>query len=176
MSRKMYVANPGYCLIVRDATYKMVGNREVLDKPTLAIYFGNIHGASSAQHRTQEGSLMGHHVVTADFSSGLYDVEEEAQANRWSPEDKQLVEDQLEEAVTNRYHPAYGDIKRYEPPKVNPPWPAYDDAEPAMIVRVADETGMVSEAFQYESLTQKRPAVLGPLEKLLTQEEELTAA
>lgn len=176
-----YIANPGYCLFIREPITKMIGNREVVDKPALAIHFGQISMTTTAEHGDgspvmQDGGFGGAHILNADFTSGLFDTDEEADKQRWSADDKKLVEETLKDAVENPNSPAWGDIEKYEPPKPRAPWSTYDNQTPAQIVKLADEVGLVSEAYQYESLTKKRAKLLEDLRSLLTQEEELTAA
>ncbi len=98
-----------------------------------------------------------------------------AEKLRWTKEDKDLVESELENACTNPYAPAYGDITRYEAPKVEPPWPSYDDQTVEKVIATATVTGLVSEARQYEALTKNRAEVMAALEKLLVQDEALVA-
>lgn len=97
---------------------------------------------------------------------GIFDLDEAALRNGWSPEDKALVEEILDKGAGTLY-------VRADPPRIPAPWPNYDkivgeDADVAFAVtrKVQEDGYSPSDVAAYESQGLARPLVLEALASL----------
>ncbi len=168
---------PGYVLIVRDEKVEYHNGQKIILKPVLKVDFG-IYGQSGTATDDKDSPItqFGGRMLVADVRGGFIDTDEMAQRERWDDEDKAAILFALNDAATNRYNPAFGEVTLYSPPKLSPPWPAYDDQDVEQILVIAEQTGLIEAAISYEARTAKRSELVEALRDLVTQHEELSAA
>lgn len=108
-------------------------------------------------------------VVPPDYRIGLFDSEEAALENGWSPEIKQQVEDTLCD-LAERFEDLI--VVRSTVPA---PWPRYDEfrGTPQALVRRLREDGHDLDAvLTYERDHQNRPQVLAEIQKAVAAGDE----
>jgi hypothetical protein len=119
--------------------------------------------------------LTGAMDMAADIRGHFFDSAQQAEDKGWSQEEHDIVVKVLDGLCVKA--PEY--IWEYSAPKVEKPWPTYDDTHHKQIPTLAETLGLVAEALQYEQQNKNRGEVVERLTAMLEQPaeaEELTAA
>jgi hypothetical protein len=97
----------------------------------------------------------------------IYDTDEAARAENWTPELKAEIEQSLLSGVGQFYF-------QLEVPRVDLPWPAYATADPEDVVRTAGLVGVSLEhVLAYETENANRPAVVAEIKDALAANDEV---
>jgi hypothetical protein len=126
--------------------------------PALTVEFGE-HGGTFQYQNPLTGGLEEGAYIRGNY----LDTDVAAERNGWSEEEKALVEAALLKLCRERPD----EIRIYEKPAPEKPWPTYDDTDPSTIVQVAVSTNLIREVIAYEEATLRREKILRPLEKHL---------
>lgn len=94
---------------------------------------------------------------------GFFDLDEQAAVKGWGDEEKEIVARHMLRQVERRTP----DFSLYSKPKLDPPWPTYDEMDAEGVVSLAEAAGHVGEALAYEKENQARSGVIKPLEAIL---------
>ena len=146
-------------------------------RPALVAEFGD---ASSGEISGAEGLIM--NDVHGQYGSGraadirgfFFDSEEAQERHGWTDEERQFVEQRLQEVSVPD-----GDVKVWTKPVPVPPWPTYDKMHHNAIPTFAEQSGMAGVALDYELRTKNRPDLVKKLRELAdleVGEGALTAA
>lgn len=112
--------------------------------------------------------------VAADIRGHFFDLDAQAETKDWTDEERDLVARVMLKRAPQS--PNYWLYSKAPAPK---PWPRYDDTPELDIPVIADQTGVLEQAFAYEQENAKREQVLAELKVALTptvEIAELTAA
>lgn len=97
---------------------------------------------------------------------GMYDTDEAAKAEGWTPEVKETVENWMLRKEN------FGiDYALVEKVPAKAPWVSYDRMHHNKIAAFAEEAGQLPEALEYERETKNRPSVIADLEARLAVEQ-----
>jgi hypothetical protein len=106
-------------------------------------------------------------IIAFEFDRYICEIGPAIRRMELTDEDKEYVARRI---TFDFADPHFTDMWEHVPPKVEPPWPSYEDAHPNAIPGLAKQIGMVDEALAYE---QRREG--GPREsvvKKLTEGQE----
>lgn len=122
---------------------------------------------SGATQEYRDGlPVTGRKHLKLEFDRFICEVNQMAEEQEWTDEDKEFAAREIERELKN---PTTRDIWVHEKPKINPPWPNYNETHHNSIAGVAKATGLVGEAITYES----RGREGGPRESVIKQLEAL---
>jgi hypothetical protein len=161
--------------------------RSRLIRPALIANFGE----QALGVETYEG-FDGDPAFTGIRGGGYYDTEKAQQKNRWTDEERELVEERLLEIASNgpradEYRAmmpeeqpiGFGDVRLYEEPKPEIPFPGYDKLAADKAVRITADLGCEPQTLAYELANKNRKQVVEAVRELIDMkqaEQELTAS
>lgn len=110
--------------------------------------------------------LTGEEHEGAHIRGHYFDSESAAQQEKWTEEEKKLVETVLLELCETQ--PQF--IQVWKPPAPSPPWSTYDNTPADRVPALAEELGLAREALAYEEATRNRPSVVNRLRKAVERQ------
>ena len=105
-------------------------------------------------------------TTVTNMRSGLFDLQEQAQAKGWTPEEVALVKAKLE--YVEKTDPQW--VRRHTAPPLSPPVPTYDNLHHKQIPTLMEQLGLASQALAYERENKNRAEVVAKLEEILNKD------
>lgn len=112
-------------------------------------------------------------LLTLRFDRYLCEVDDMIREQEWNDEDMKLMEAKIEWDMQN---PTFRDMWVHSAPKIEAPWPTYDETHHNQVAAVAIATGLVSEALTYETRGRDggpRASVVEKLQQALASSDSL---
>jgi hypothetical protein len=100
--------------------------------------------------------------VRADIRGGAFDLDAAVVYYGWDDDQRDMAARKLLRIALDPRHP---EVALYEPTPPTPPWPTYDKLTNYLeIAKLADDLGLLEEAFAYERYSKGRKGVLEALD------------
>jgi hypothetical protein len=180
-----YAYRPGLIFLSKHAGYTMSlwperyhtypdGQREMVEPPGGAEFDLGLQSAPEFIPEDEDGNpvttapvigMENYHSMSnvwADIRGGAFDLDAAVVYYGWSDDQRDMAAFKLLRIALDPRHP---EVTLFEPTAPEPPWPTYDKLQNYLeIAKLADDLGLLEEAFAYETYTKKRKGVLEALQ------------